>query len=60
MATISKTGVVVFALVVGVPEIDQRAAQRTAAPRQNKAGQFEWTAADARLAQLGLKKGPSV
>ena len=38
VTTISKADAVVLALVIGVPEIDHRAAQRAAAARQNKAG----------------------
>ena len=52
VATISKAGAVVLALVISVPEIDHRAAQRPAAARQNKAGEFDCPAAGAGLAQV--------
>src|ERR1700674_2611175 len=52
MATISETDVVVFALVISMPEIDHCAAKRAAVPRQHKAGEFEWTATSAGLAQI--------
>src|SRR6266566_6499605 len=52
MATISETDVVVFALVIGMPEIDHRCAKRAAASRQHKARKFKGTASSARLAQV--------
>ena len=66
MAAISEAGVVVFAPLISMPEIDRCSAQRAAVFRQHKARKFELTAASARLAQvirsgdLGLKNGPSV
>ena len=52
MAAIPETGVVVFALVVGVPEIDDGAAERAAVPGQHKAGKFDRTAAGAGVAEV--------
>src|SRR5262249_28139804 len=52
MATISETGVVVFALLISMPEIDHRSAKWAAASRQHKARKFEPTASSARLAQV--------
>src|SRR5262245_65747347 len=52
MATISETGVVVFALLISMPEIDHRSMKRPAAFRQHKARKFEPTASSARLAQV--------
>jgi hypothetical protein len=52
MAAISETGIVVFALVVRMPEIHYNAAKRAAAPRQHKAGKSERPAASAGLAEV--------
>src|SRR5262245_47155214 len=66
MATISETGVIVFALLISMPEIDHRSAKWAAAFRQHKARKFEPTASSARLAQVTalrrswLEKRPSV
>ena len=52
VATISETNVVVFALLISMPEIDHRFAKWAAVTRQHKAGKFEPTAFSARLAQI--------
>ncbi len=52
MAAISETGSVIFALVIGMPEVDHSAAKRAAASRQHKTGKFEGTAAGAGLAKV--------
>jgi hypothetical protein len=52
VATISETDVVVFALLIRMPEIDHRSAKRAAASRQHNARKFELTASDARLAKV--------
>jgi hypothetical protein len=52
MATISETDIVVFALVISMPEIDHRAAKRATASRQHKARKFERTAPSAGLAEV--------
>src|SRR5262245_60898761 len=52
MATVSETDVVVFAVLIGVPEIDRRSVKRAAASRQYNAGKFEPAAFSARLAQV--------
>jgi hypothetical protein len=52
MATISETDVVVFALFIGMPEIDHRSTKRAAASRHHNASKFEPTAPSARLAQV--------
>lgn len=53
MAAIAEAGIVVLAFLVGVPEIDDRAAERTATSRQHKAGQFKLAATGAGFAQVG-------
>src|SRR5262249_29648285 len=64
MATVSEPDIVVFALLISVPEIDHRSAQRSATPGQRKAGQFKPKAPSAMLAQITalrrswLKKWP--
>ena len=55
MTAISKTGAVVFALVIGMPKIDHRSAKRTAAPRQHEAGKFEAKDAGFRIDRLLLR-----
>jgi hypothetical protein len=52
VATISETGVVIFAFLISMPEIDHRSAKWAAVTRQHKAGEFEPTAFSARLAQI--------
>ena len=52
MAAISEIGIVVFALVVRMPEVDHGAAKRAAASRQHKAGKFERPAACFGLAEV--------
>ena len=44
MATITETDIVVFALVISMPEIDHRAAKGATACREHKARKFERTA----------------
>jgi hypothetical protein len=51
-APIPETDVVVFALLIGMPEIDHCSAKRAAASRQHSARKFERTACRARLAQV--------
>ncbi len=52
VATVSKSHVVVFAPIVGVPQINHCAGERAAASCQNKSRYFEWTPAGARLTQV--------
>jgi hypothetical protein len=52
VATISETDVVVFALLIGMPEIDHCSAKRAAASRQHSARKFKRTACRARPAQV--------
>src|SRR5215831_16000781 len=64
MATISETDVVVFALLISMPEIDHCSTKLAAASRQHKARKFEPAASSAGLAQVtalrrsGLEKRP--
>src|SRR5215203_4317361 len=52
VATIPKSSVVVFAPIVGVPEINHCAGERAAASCQNEPRQFDPTPAGAKLAQV--------
>jgi hypothetical protein len=52
MATISEADVVVFAILICMPEIDYRSAKRMTASRQHKARKFKSMAYTARLAQV--------
>jgi hypothetical protein len=52
MATISEADIIVFAPLIGMPEIDHGSAKQVAASRQHKARKFELTASSARLAQV--------
>ena len=52
MAAISEAGIVVFALVVRMPEVDHSAAKRATGSRQHKAGKLERTAAGAGFAKV--------
>src|SRR5262249_13541060 len=52
VATITETGVVVFALLIRMPQINTRALKRTAASGQDKARKFGRTALGTRLAQV--------
>ena len=52
VATIPKSSVVVFAPIVGVPEINHCAGKRAAASCQNEPRQFDPTPAGASLAQV--------
>ena len=52
MASITETDIVVFALVISMPEVDHRAAKRATASRQNKARKFERTTPSAGLAEV--------
>src|SRR5262249_40504566 len=60
----AKAGIVVVAGIVRVPEIDQRAPYRPAAPGQHQTDEFHRLALDAGLAQVGalgrsrLEEGP--
>jgi hypothetical protein len=66
MATISKTDIVVFALVISMPEIDKSAAKRSTASRQPKPESSSGrppapgSRRSLRSGDLGLKNGPSV
>ena len=57
MATISETDVVIFALLIGVPEIDHGSAKWAAASRQHNARKFKLTAWSAGLAQVAALRG---
>jgi hypothetical protein len=52
MATIAETDIVVFALVISMPEVDHRAAKRATASREHKARKFEQTAPGAGHAEV--------
>ena len=52
MPTIFEAYVVVFTILISMPEIDHRSAKRPAASRQHKARKFEPAALSARLAQV--------
>jgi hypothetical protein len=52
VATISETGVVVFALLISMPEINHRSTNCAAASRQHEPRKFEVIAFSARLAQI--------
>jgi hypothetical protein len=52
VATIPETGVVVFAIVISMPEIDHCSANCAAASRQHEPRKFEVIAFSARLAQI--------
>ena len=52
VATISETDVVVFTLLIRMPEIDYGSAKRAAVSRQYNARKFELTALSVRLAQI--------
>src|SRR6516225_1644684 len=52
VATISETGVVVFALLISMPEIDHRSSNCAAASRQYEPRKFEVIAFSARFAQI--------
>jgi len=52
VATLSKADIVVFALVISMPEIDHRTAKRPTASRQHKARKFERTTPSAGHAEV--------
>src|SRR5262245_56029831 len=52
MAPVSEAGVVVFAPLICMPEIDHRPLKRAATTSQHEAGKFERTASGASLAQV--------
>jgi hypothetical protein len=52
VATISETGVVVFALLISMPEIDHRSTNCAAASRQHEPRKFELITFSPRLAQI--------
>jgi hypothetical protein len=52
MATISETDVVVFALLISMPEIDHCSTKRAAVSRHHAARKFKLTASSAALAQV--------
>jgi hypothetical protein len=49
----AEAGIVVFAFVIGLPQVDQRARHGAARPRQNKADELDRLARHAGLDQLG-------
>ena len=57
MATIPEPDVVVFALLIGMPEIDHRPADCAAVSRQHKPRKFELIALSAGLAQITSLRG---
>src|SRR5262249_35331191 len=57
MSTVSEADIVVFAVLVSMPEIDHRSAKWAATSRQYNARKFELTASSARLAQIAALRG---
>jgi hypothetical protein len=57
MSTISEAGIVVFAFLVSMPEIDHSSAKWAAASRQHNARKFKLTAWSAGLAQVAALRG---
>ena len=57
MSTISEAGIVVFAFLVSMPEIDHTSAKWAAASRQHNARKFKLTAWSAGLAQVAALRG---
>ena len=56
MAAISEAGVVVFALVVRMPEVDHSAAKWATGSRQHKAGKLERTASAGRAQVAAFRR----
>ena len=53
MSTIAKSASVVFATLVGVPEIDERARKRAAGASENLSAQFDQPRLAVRLDEIG-------
>src|SRR5690242_17404442 len=52
MATIAKANIVVFAILIGMPEIDHRSPKRATTPGQRIAGNFKRLALGSRLTKI--------
>jgi hypothetical protein len=53
MPAAAESAIVVIAFIVGVPQVDQRARDRSAAPRQHQPRQYDRPPAESGLAQVG-------